>query len=135
MKAKRRRPTGTGIPDSQLVEFAKLGTLCVENLESENPQIVFRGRPLAATLRKQGGRGQIHGGYRYSFTLRYQSNRRTITRSRLIWMIVNKQEIGDGYELHHKDENRLNDAYSNLEKMSREAHAFIHYTANDDNEY
>ncbi len=42
------------------------------------------------------------------------SNQRTIVRSKLIWMIVNRQVVPDGMDVHHKDYDRTNDSPDNL---------------------
>lgn len=41
---------------------------------------------------------------------------------------TNKIFHGDGYVIHHKDENPLNDNINNLQKMTREAHSRLHQT-------
>lgn len=44
----------------------------------------------------------------------------------LVWWINHKELIPDGYEIHHKDRNRRNNAVDNLELLSEEKHNALH---------
>lgn len=74
----------------------------------------------------QGGRGQVNGGDRYSIELRYSGKRRTITRSKLVYMIVKRRCVPSGYVVHHNDLDRHNDGACNLRAYSEAYHSIIH---------
>lgn len=46
--------------------------------------------------------------------------------SKFVWMFHNQQLIPEGYEIHHADGNRLNDAIENLQLLTIEKHKEIH---------
>ena len=53
---------------------------------------------------------------------------RRISEQRLVWE-QNHGPIPDGMIVHHRDEDKLNNALENLELISREAHARMHARA------
>ena len=59
-------------------------------------------------------------GYR-----RIEVGRKKILEHRWVW-IMNYGLIPKGYEIHHKDFNKLNNKISNLELMPKRIHTLIH---------
>ena len=41
---------------------------------------------------------------------------------RIVWMCVRRKCVPDGHELHHRDRNKRNNRYSNLQSMSLARH-------------
>lgn len=50
-----------------------------------------------------------------------------ILRSIVAYEKYHKASVPIGYEIHHKDRNRINDSLDNLQMLSKEEHAAIHY--------
>ena len=106
------------ITDAELLQWLDDGSLivpldCPERIE------VF-GRTVTAFLI---GRKQTP---RYGFSLRRNGRRRTIRRAKLVWLSGARRLIPDGFEIHHKDENRLNDEWSNLICIYGDDHRKLH---------
>lgn len=52
--------------------------------------------------------------------------RRGIMLNRLVWIAAHRRPIPKGHEVHHKDRNRHNYCWSNLECLESEAHKKKH---------
>jgi hypothetical protein len=61
----------------------------------------------------------------YDAQIKQGKHYKTIRLHRSIWEYYNS-EIPDGYDIHHKDLNPLNNDISNLECISKSEHAFRH---------
>lgn len=46
--------------------------------------------------------------------------------ARIFWDIMNPDQLCKGFDIHHKDLNKLNDDIDNLERITRSEHAKIH---------
>ena len=60
---------------------------------------------------------------------RFKFKNKPILVHRYIWEQLNGK-IPDGYHIHHKDENKLNNSIDNLECISASEHAKLHHTGN-----
>jgi hypothetical protein len=70
------------------------------------------------------------GRNRYQFAMR--KRRGYVYANRLVWMLVHRQEIPEGYVVDHKDGNSNNDHPDNLQLMpTRNSHAQGASVAND----
>jgi hypothetical protein len=120
------------IQDDEIVAWINEGLLVIRRLHEPNPIIYFCGRKLKAELHKQAGyiRRVNHNGTgseRHRIQLRYKRRRRSIVRSKLVNMFVEKSVVPPGHIVHHKDLNRFNDAADNLERITELEHEDIHY--------
>lgn len=109
------------IADAELLEWLMDGTLSVN---IQNAQVTFRGRILKPTFVGRDDRN----GTRYRIEIRHSGRKRSIVRARLVYMAGNLQTIPNGYEIHHQDEDRYNDAFANLVLLTEEDHKKIHGT-------
>ena len=106
------------ITDAELLQWLDDGSLivpldCPERIE------VF-GRSVTAFLISK------KTNPRYGFSLRIDGRRRTIVRNKLVWLSGARREVPDGFEIHHRDENRLNDEWSNLICIYGDDHRKLH---------
>lgn len=119
------------ITDEEILDLILSGRLFALNLDHPNPIICKDGRSLTASL-VNSGRCSNLPRYRVEICLPKKSKRhrkprkRTIVRSKLIWMIVNKRVLPIGHQVHHVDEDRLNDAGKNLVDLSDYDHNQYH---------
>ena len=91
----------------------------------ENPlQITVRGRLVKAYAIGKHARN-LHRT-RYAFGLRIDGKRRTIVRSKLVWIAGSRRLVPPGFEIHHLDQNRYNDDWENLVALSPEDHNKFH---------
>jgi hypothetical protein len=98
-------------------------------LDTERPQLVFRGRLLKPQLNRQGGKRVIVGTARWRWKIRYNGSMRSIVCSKLVWMYWHKCLVTEGCVIHHGDKGRLWDGISNLEEKTDEQHKQYHYGA------
>ncbi len=93
----------------------------------ETAEVRFRRRPLKAKLA-----GQQRWGTRWILQFRAWGHRRTIVRSKLVWMAKERRILPPDWEVHHKDEDRYNDVASNLEAMHKDDHLKLHHGEGSD---
>jgi len=55
----------------------------------------------------------------------YRGERRYVYEHRLVWW-QNTGEVADGFTVHHKNENKRDNRFSNLEKLTRGEHTALH---------
>lgn len=68
------------------------------------------------------------------FKLYLKNSRREVRLHRAVWIAGTGELIPDGCEIHHKDEDPENNAYSNLELLESEQHR-NHHNGNGDADY
>ena len=107
------------IDDQQILDWLNTGWL---EVNSETIEVKFRGRKLKPTF---VGKDNVNGT-RYRIELRSLGKKRTIVRSKLVWMSVHRQVLQKDWEIHHKDEDRYNDRGDNLEAMHKDDHYELH---------
>jgi hypothetical protein len=122
----KRTVYSRSFPEAKLLEWILSGELTVHNISSHDPVVVHRGRKRKPYISK-GRRNprytvKIHS--HYDNGVRYI---RSIMRSKLVWMVVHKRLVPEGCVIHHKDEDRFNDAWHNLECSTDEEHKEYHY--------
>jgi hypothetical protein len=115
------------ITDAELLELIEAGVLYITDLESDHPGLYVAGRLVKSHLNEQGGRRRIHGSDRYRWTLRYDGRRRSIMRSKLVWMYVHRRPVPDNHIIHHGSRGRYVDCPSNLSCIHYDEHNAIHY--------
>ena len=110
------------ISDEQILTMIEAGEIVVP---LENPlQITVRGRAIKAyAIGKHAGNPQRT---RYAFGLRIDGKRRTIVRSKLVWIAGSRRLVPPGFEIHHLDQDRYNDDWENLVALSPEDHDKFH---------
>lgn len=116
---KSRYKAAETISDETLLELIVSGVLTVDINSAECSR---DGRPLKATVVGTAGRN----GTRYRFEIRSKGKKRSILRSRLVYLAGTGKPIPDGFEIHHIDGNRYNDSFSNLVAVSRVDHSKLH---------
>lgn len=115
------------IPDSELLALLVSGDLVVG---LDNPEtIALFGRTV---------KGYFIGAYarnperkRFAFGFQIAGRRRTIVRSKLVYLAGSLREIPEDFEIHHLDEDRFNDEYGNLIALHGDDHRKLHNFAND----
>ena len=87
------------------------------------PQDEIESLTMRNNLRGFGKPCDLQSGYR---NLRFGN--RNIQEARLLYSHYNNESVikGMAYNIHHKDENKLNNSKDNLQKISLEEHALIH---------
>ena len=91
----------------------------------DNPETIeVSGRTIKAYLIGKYGRNPNRT--RWAFGLRIGGKRRTIVRSKLVWLAGSRRELPGGFEVHHLDEDRYNDAWENLVACSGPDHDKFH---------
>lgn len=103
----------------------KYGRLKVRKAKHRNPEVCSFGRVLVPLI--------VHGhsNPRYRYKIAWNRQQRSILRAKLVWIGINGL-IPEGFELHHKDEDRFNDSIDNLELLTDESHSDFHYGENED---
>lgn len=107
------------ITDEEIIDLIIDGTIVVDLRAAT---VTCRGRQLKATLMGTEGKN----GTRYRFEIRHNGRKRTIVRHKIVYIAATLQVIPEGYELHHIDFNRYNDAFHNLILLTIEDHRKIH---------
>ena len=116
--------------DAFLLAMIVSGRLTMTRLYTRNPRLYNCGRLNTAQLYTGNGPAR----YRYKIHSHYKDGVRyirSVARAKLVWMYVNRQLVPVGCEIHHKDEDRLNDCQGNLECTTKEEHVKWHYGCND----
>ena len=110
------------ISDEQILAMIETGEIVVP---LEKPlQITVRGRTVKAyAIGQYAGNPQRT---RYAFGLRIDGKRRTIVRSKLVWIAGSRRLVPSGFEIHHLDQDRYNDDWENLVALSPEDHDKFH---------
>lgn len=65
-------------------------------------------------------------GTRYRFEICHDGKKRTICRSRMVYMAGSGFEIPRGFEVHHLNEDRYDDRWNNLVMLTEADHRKIH---------
>lgn len=78
-------------------------------------------------LNTKWGRAKINNHGRYQITTRKEGNGGKLLH-RLIWEDYHGKKIPEGYVIHHKDYNPLNNDISNLELRTLSEHRSLHMT-------
>ncbi len=121
-KPKKRRMIK--IKDEDLLAWIKSGDIVVD---LQTAQVHHRGVLRAATIIGRDG----HNGTRYRYEFRCWGIRRTIVRSRLVYMAGTRKLIPWGFEIHHLDGDRYNDCFENLIMVTKDDHLKIHARERD----
>lgn len=116
------------IPDRELLQMILRGDIRANKITSRDPIIVVRGRSLVASLVP----GKRNPRYRVEICRpkigkERCRRKRTIVRSKIVWMIRNKKTVPKFHELHHKDDDRYNDSALNVVDWTEERHKDYHY--------
>ena len=69
--------------------------------------------------------GKIYGGY-LRYNMKFDEGRKSLLAHRLVYEHF-IGEIPEGFDIHHKDGNRLNNHYSNLESINHKTHVILHW--------
>lgn len=67
-------------------------------------------------------------GSRAAVEICHDTGKRTIHLHRLVYLAGTQALIPDGFEVHHVDEDHLNNAFSNLVAVSEDDHKKLHGT-------
>lgn len=110
------------VSDDEIISMIESGEIVVD---LSNGNVTRNGKPKAATV--VGDDSKNGTRYRYEFWI--GSRRRTILRSKLVYMAGTGKPVPEGFEIHHLDEDRYNDAFFNLIAVSTEDHLKIHRQA------
>lgn len=122
------------ITDDEILQLILDGRIVVKYRNRRNPVIYQNGKALTADL-VYGSRSGTLPRYRvriYKKRLRRSPKRgrkpieRTIVRSKIVWMFVHKRCVPYGHELHHLDEDRLNDRAKNIVDWTEQQHKEYH---------
>lgn len=115
------------IPDEELLEMILDGVLTLKNKFTSDPIVCKNGRELKPKI-VPGKRNP-----RYAVIIcrpkrkrERKRRKRTIVRAKIVWMIHKRRVVPFGHELHHKDDNRLNDSASNIVDWTEERHKEYH---------
>lgn len=114
------------ITDADLLALMDSGEIVISKLNTASPVLIHRGRIIQPELTEQRGRQRIVGNVRHTWKIRRDGKARRIVRARLVWMYANRELIGDGFTIHHRDHDRHNDRIANLERMTYGQHAGHH---------
>lgn len=71
------------------------------------------------------GNQQVNGT-RFRFEICHEGHKRTIQRSKLVWMVGSRRLVPPDHEIHHLDEDRYNDVWRNLICLHKDDHLKIH---------
>lgn len=120
------------ITDEQLLEWIEDGQIRITHLDQRSPRLIFRGRHHSPYLDAQDDknpryRWRLSNHGRRLRSGRYRQHRRTIARSKLVWMYSHRSVVPEGQFIHHVDLDRFNDRSSNLEALSEPEHNGVHH--------
>lgn len=108
------------LPDSAILDLIRSGELVVDHVLATCSR---NRKHKVATIVGRDDRN----GTRYRYELRVCGyNKRTISRARLVYMAATDALIPEGFEVHHLDGDRYNDAFSNLICVSKVDHLKLH---------
>lgn len=117
----------TLITDEILLGLIVSGDLVINDIESPDPVLVFKGNIIKAELTRQRGRGRIEGTERWTWRICHEGKRRRIVRAKLVWMFHHRAIVEHGCKVHHGRGGRLHDGIGNLTKMTDAEHNQFHY--------
>lgn len=117
---KRRKRTYKRMTARHILRRISMGTLLVDVFEGcvyvrRSPSHDYR--ELRVDFDRRG---------RAFVRLYYRGRRCGIMRARLVWMAAHRRPVPRGHEVHHKDRDRENDCWSNLECKRRFEHQEFH---------
>src|SRR5687768_9153998 len=112
------------ISDERLIEWILDGSLIIKHLERRDPVLTFRGREIRAYLDADEWDGHnpryrwciySHSVYRKAckckklcrHPTKRKRIRRTIARSKLVWMFKHRRVVTEGCLIHHRDTDRF----------------------------
>ena len=108
-----------------------LGEIIIEDIFERDPTIIHRGRVRKPYICE----GKCNPRWFYKLHDLYGVDgtryRRSIGRAKLVWMYWHRKLVPEGSIIHHKDEDRFNDAINNLECKTDEDHKAYHYGSYD----
>ena len=119
----------------QLLGWILDGSIRIEYVTAERPQLYFRNRPLKCYLNEQGGRNRIFGGRRYRWSIKADGKVRRVVCSKLVWMYVERKTVPEGSHIHHGCFGSLYDGYFNLTCLTVEEHHAIHYGSSSQEDF
>lgn len=122
-----RKATPKHITDQQILDWIITGLLVIEDIWSRQPRCIFRGREQKPTIQLSSGRSRLPTNPRYRWELSFNSKKRSIVCNKLIWMYMYLEVPQDHEDIHHLDEDRFNNAWINLIRMTEDDHNAIHY--------
>ena len=105
-------------------EIIKLIQNCTIEVDLVTAEVRMRGTILKPY--EIGAEESNRNHTRFAFGLRVNGRRRTIVRAKLVYLAGSLRPIPEGFEIHHMDEDRFNDAYANLIALSKEDHLKLH---------
>ena len=117
------------ISDQQILEWIICGLLVIEDIWSRQPRCIFRGRELKPTIQYSNGRHKLPNNPRHRWELSFQRKKRSIVCNKLIWMFMYLETPQEHEDIHHFDEDRFNNAWFNLIRMTEDAHIDLHRKA------
>lgn len=115
------------ITDEELLEMILAGRLTLKYANRRDPIVYHNGKPKTASIVP----GKRNPRYRIEIERpkrgkERKRRKRTIVRSKIVWMIYNRRCVPEGHELHHKDEDRLNYRATNIVDWTEERHRQHH---------
>lgn len=118
------------IPDEEILDLINCGRIVIKYLNRKNPVIFKDGKKLSPYI-VWGSRCSDCDRWAIKIGLpkkprQKRPRRRSIVRSRLVWMYVHRRIISLGEEIHHDDEDRLNDQAKNLINWAEDRHRSYH---------
>lgn len=117
----------TSFSDTRLLEMILLGEIVIEDLFERDPTVYHRGNKRLPYICE----GKRNPRYFYKihdfYDLQGIRHFRSVSRNKLVWMYWHRQLVPPAHIVHHKDEDRFNDAINNLELKSDEDHKAYHY--------
>lgn len=108
------------VTDTEIVLMFRYGRLSVRKAKAKHPEILSRGKPLKASI-VEGKRNP-----RWRIKVWLNGKQRTIVLAKAVWLGC-KGLVPPGFELHHIDEDRMNDSIDNLELLTDDSHSDFHY--------
>lgn len=109
------------ITDERIIELIDEGLI---EVDLDTAEVVVRGVALKPQL--IGGDRRQPEHKRWTYGLRFDGQRRTIVRSKLVYLAGARIPIPQGFEIHHLDEDKNNDGWSNLIMVTMADHRKIH---------
>ena len=119
---KKKKPTP--VTKQEVLDWLQDGAFTV----AEGQIYTRDGRCLVQRINKR--KRCEHGDARVD--LCFGGRRKSMHVSHLIWMWGTNSVIPDGYEIHHRDENPLNNAFDNLLCLHPIDHAKLHATVEEE---
>lgn len=118
------------ITDEEILAFILSGEITAKYINRRDPIIYKNEKPYTAGL-VYGSRDGNCPRYRICLEIprvgrQRKRRKRSIVRSKIVWMIKHRKLVPEGHELHHKNEDRLHDAASNIVDWTEEQHRNYH---------